>query len=103
MHSNHKFLCEPENYNIEIVRFSYGMAVVLLTIVEKDTAYQHYHLKHLNYDEANNIVKQFCEDLEKGNFKSYVSRDDIFSKLATNGLKKVTNKLGLKIWQRKKQ
>ena len=79
------------------------MAVVLLTIVEKDTAYQNYHLKYLDYDSANKIVKQFCEDLEKGDFRSFVSRDEIFSKLATSGLKKVTNKLGLRIWQRKEQ
>jgi len=94
------YICEPNNYKIQIVDSTYGMITVALLIDEKPTLYRRYRSTNLDYDTCNKIVEKFCQHLEEEKLKSY-ENDDMYIEIVKDSLKNVYNRLGLPIWQKK--
>jgi len=94
------YVCEPNNYKIQITDSTYGVATIVLFMGEKPTLYRKYRSQDLDYNIGNQLVKKFCEDLEEKKLKSF-SDDDMYSELIKDSLKKVYNRLGLPIWEKK--
>ena len=94
------YICEPNNYKIQITDSTYGVVTIVLFVGEKPTLYRKYRSQDLDYDTGNQLVKKFCEDLEEKKLKSF-SDDDMYSELIKDSLKKVYNRLGLPIWEKK--
>ena len=94
------YICEPNNYKIQIVDSTYGMITVALLIDEKPILYRRYRSNTLDYDTGNRIVKKFCEHLQEEKLRSY-EEDDMYMEIVKDSLEKVYNRLGLPIWQKK--
>jgi len=94
------YVCEPNNYKIQIIDSTYGMITVALLIDEKPTLYRKYKSDNLDYDTCNEIVKKFCQHLEEEELKSF-KENDMYMEIVKESLQKVCNRLGLPIWQKK--
>jgi len=98
------YICNPSDYKVKILDFTNGTVTIMLSIATNDVAYQRYLTKNMDYDNSNKMIKTFCQDLENGNFRVFTDKEDtIYVNMAKNGLIEVVNRLGLRIWKRKKQ
>jgi len=95
------YICEPNNYRIQIIDSTYGVVTIALLIDEKPTLYRKYRTKDINYEVGNRLVEIFCNQLGTKKVKLYNENDDdMHVDLARESLKKVYNRLGLLIWER---
>ena len=94
------YICEPNNYRIQIVDSTYGVVTIALSIDEKPTLYRKYRSKHINYKIGNQLVEMFCNELGTKKVKLYnEDHDDMHIDLVKKSLKRVYNRLGLLIWE----
>jgi len=96
------YICEPNNYKIRIIDSTYGVITVALLVGEKLALYHKYKYiyEELNYKVGNQVVKKFCDHLEEGQVKPF-EKNTMYKEAAKNSLKKVYNRLGLLVWERK--
>mgnify|MGYP006404121443 FL=1 len=55
------YVCEPNNYRIQIADSTYGIVTIALLVDEKPTLYRKYRTDDINYDIGNQLVKKFHE------------------------------------------
>jgi len=94
------YVCEPNNYLIKILDPTYQVATVTLFIDEKPVLYRKYRCDQLNYDAGNKLVKRFIAHLQENRVKKF-DDDGMHAYRVNQSLKKVYNRLGLLIWEKK--
>ena len=93
------YICEPNNYKIEITDSTYGVVTVVLFIGKKPTLYRKYRCETIDYDVGNELVKKFCRHLEEEKLKLF-GDEEMYIEIVKTSLKKVFNRLGLLIWKK---
>ena len=94
------YICEPNNYLIKILNPSHSIATVALFIGEKPILYRKYRCNEINYDTANDLVKNFCHHIAESKVKLFKKDDSMYYSIVQQSLKKVYNRLGLLIWEK---
>ena len=93
------YVCEPNNYRIQIADSTYGIVTIELLIDEKPTLYRKYRCDDIDYGIGNRLVKQFCDHIQKRKVKLF-DEDKMYIYMIKQNLKKVYNRLGLLIWEK---
>ena len=95
------YICDPNNYLIKVSVPTHKVASVVLFIDEKPTLYRKYLMRDLDYNSANKLVEIFCKDLQRLKVKLIEEDNPLIVRRTQETIKKVYNRLGLPIWEKK--
>jgi len=93
------YICEPNNYRIQITDSTNRIVTITLLIDEKPALYHKYRCKNINYDVGNRLVKNFCNQILEERVNLF-DDNDMYVEIVKESLKKVHNRLGLLIWEK---